>query len=301
MAGRRYQSNNGVIAGLVSSMIKDGTYSVKTIAHTQEHAKIITRYLSDNSLYDLTADDVKDIALAMASDGLAVSTQKTYINTLKALLKFIDNPAYKTRVIFQADTRPRVDWLNIDQSRAVLDSAILSPVERIAVTLALTMGLRRVEIVRLTLKDINITREYITVLGKGRAGGKLRLVPFHARFMPALNEWLAHRAYLCVKARNDPPDNLLIWVGTDGIAHEYNAVKGSGIDGVIRRASKAVNVPFSCHTLRRTFGRIMWLAGVPVVTIARILGHSSTEQTLSYIGANLDDMADAMNTIKGIL
>lgn len=298
---RRYQSTDSVRVALISSMVKDGTYSVKTIQHMDEHARIVARYLGDMSLYDLSPDDLKDIALTMASEKLAISTQKTYIHTIKALLKFVNNPTYKTRVLFQADTRPRVDWLDIQQARAVLDSPILSPVERIAVTLALCMGLRRVEIVRLSLRDINLTREYITVTGKGRAGGKLRLVPFHDRFRNVLTEWLAHRAQLCVRARNDPPDNLLIWVGTDRIAHEYNAVKGSGIDGVIRRASRAVNVPFSAHTLRRTFGRIMWLAGVPVVTIARILGHSSTEQTLLYIGANLDDMAGAMNTIKGIL
>lgn len=298
---KRYASTDNIISALVSRMIADGSYSPKTIAHMAEHCQIIKRYIGDASLYDFTAEDVRQIAQRMKSDGLAVSTQKSYMFALNALLKHIKNPAYDTRIIYQADTRPRVDWLTPEQARQVLNSILLNPIERISITLALCMGLRRVEIVRLKLSDINLSREYVQVTGKGRAGGKLRLVPFHERFKPALDDWLRARALIVARARNAPPDNLLIWLATDRTAHEYNAVKASGIDGLIRRASKTIGVHFSAHTLRRTFGRTLWLAGVPVVTIARILGHSSTEQTLTYIGANLDDMAQAMHQIGGIL
>lgn len=298
---RRYANTDNIISSLVQTMRADGTYSPKSIAHMSEHARIVKRYIGDASLYEFTAEDVRRIALDMANDGLAVSTQKSYIFALKALLKHINNPAYSTRIIYQADTRPRVDWLTPDQARQVLNSDLLRPIDRLAVVLALCMGLRRVEIVRLKVSDINLEREYITVTGKGRAGGKLRLVPFHERFKPALDGYLKDRALIVRSARNTAPDNLLIWMGTDRIVHEYNAVKASGIDGLIRHASKLIGVKFSAHTLRRTFGRILWLSGVPVVTIARILGHSSTEQTLTYIGANLDDMAQAMHQIGGIL
>lgn len=299
---RRYQSTDSVITALISRMIADGTYSPKTLAHTREHCKLVKRWLGDTSLYEISAEDMRDIARQMADDGLAVSTQKSYIFALKAMLKHIKNPAYSTRIIYQADIRPRVDWLTIEDARRVLDSDLLTPIQRVAVVLALCMGLRRVELVRLRLQDINLSREYITVTGKGRAGGKLRLVPFHARFKPALMSYLEVRGKMAVKARNKAPDNLLIWLDrADGNAYAYNAVKASGIDGLIRRASLAVGVKFSAHTLRRTFGRTLWLSGVPVVTIARILGHSSTEQTLTYIGANLDDMTAGMATIEGIL
>ena len=298
---RRYQSTDAVISAIMSDMIADGGYSPKTIHHMGEHCRIVKRYLDDTNLYDISAEDVRNIHNLMVADGLAVSTQKSYMFALFAMLRRINNPSYNTRIVYQADTRPRVDWLTPEQAHTVLESPVISSIQRLAVVLALCMGLRRVELVRLSLKDINLEREYITVTGKGRAGGKLRLVPFHERFKPALEDWLKDRAQIVARARNAPPNNLLIWLDWDGTAREYNAIKASGIDGLIRRASRAVGVQFSAHTLRRTFGRILWLSGVPVVTIARILGHSSTEQTLSYIGANLDDMAGAMNTIKGIL
>ncbi len=284
---------------MVFKMAKEGTYSPKSIAHMKEHCTLVKRYIGDSSLYEMTSTDVRDIALQMASEGLAVSTQKSYIFALKSMLKFVKNPAHTTRIVFQADTRPKVDWLSVDQAHALLQADCLSSAEYLAVVLALCMGLRRVEIVRLRMRDICVSEKYITVIGKGPRGGKLRLVPFHPRFIPALESYLKTRARYVSMGRNTPPDNVFIWYSRqDHRTCEYNAVKGSGMDGLIRRASRKMGFHFSAHTLRRTFGRLMWLSGVPVVTIAKILGHSSTEQTLQYIGANLDDMADAMRTFS---
>lgn len=51
---------------------------------------------------------------------------------------------------------------------------------------------------------------------------------------------------------------------------------------------------FSNHTLRRTFGRNLFHAKVPLETIMEFLGHSSTLETLKYLGINLGDMDEGM-------
>lgn len=293
---RRYATTDRVISALIQDMRASGLYSEKTIAHAREHALLIVPYLDDKTLYQISPEDVRAIHSRMVTKGLAVATQKSYIHALRTLLKFVNNPAYSTRIIYQADTRPRVDWLTYNQASAILN-ADLPNIQRLVIVMGLCMGLRRVEMVRLKISDIDVSNQYVNVIGKGRAGGKLRLVPFHSRFMPALEGWLKDRARIVAKSRTIP-DNVLIWYDRQHhTAKPYNAVKGSGIDGLVRRASKSLGVHFSAHTLRRTFGRLLWLAGVPVVTIARIMGHSSTEQTLTYIGANLDDMASALNKL----
>lgn len=296
---RRYENASKVQNALITSMILDKGYSPKTIAHAREHTSIvIKKYLGDRSLYDFTADDMRQIAQDMQSSGLAVSTQKSYIFALRSLLRFVKNPASETPVIYQADIRPCVDWLTPDQAQDVLNCTLPAN-QRLAVVLCLCMGLRKVELIRLRLQDIDHNRECINVIGKGRAGGKLRLVPFHQRFKQALDDYMRWRHDVTARAKAPAPDNLFIWYSRhDRQAHAYNAVKASGMDCLIRRASVASGVRFSSHTLRRTFGRIMWLSGVPVVVIARMLGHSSTEQTLQYIGANLDDMAGAMDVFS---
>ena len=290
---RQYDSAVNVQKALIRHMIEDGGYSPKTIAHAKEHTSIVIKnYLGDRSLYDITPADMRQIVQSM--NNLAVATQKSYIFALRSLLRFVHNPASETPVILQADIRPCVDWLTPEEAQTVLNAPLHS-IERLAVILCLCMGLRKIELIRLRLQDIDEDKEYITVTGKGRAGGKLRLVPFHERFKPALAEWLTVRKELVRGSIYDAPDNLFIWLDRQHReVKPYNAVKASGMDRLIRRASERCGVHFSAHTLRRTFGRILWLSGVPVVTIAKILGHSSTEQTLLYIGANLDDMAGAM-------
>lgn len=296
---RRYENTEAIAKALIRSMVKDGSYSAKTIAHAKEHLQIlIGKYLGDRSLYDYTPEDVKQFVNNLSNSGLAISTQKSYFHTLKSLLRFIGNQSSETKVTFQADIRPCVDWLTPDEAQIVLNTPLPCN-ERLAIILALCMGLRKVEIIRLRLQDIDHSKQCVNVIGKGRAGGKLRLVPFHARFIPALEEYNQYRAGLIQKAKGETPDNLLVWFDrSNKRVMPYNSVKASGMDCLIRRASVTCGVHFSAHTLRRTFGRLMWLSGVPVVVIARILGHSSTEQTLEYIGANLDDMAGAMRVFS---
>ena len=294
---RRFANIENIRQSLINQMEQDGTYSPKTLLHMASDCKIVSRYVS-KSLYDIDSGDVRQIAQRIASEGLAVATQKDYLFALKQMLRHIDNPAWTTRLVFQADVRPRVDWLTPEQAQAVLDSEDVTPTQHLVIVLALCMGLRKVEIAHLRTQDLNITNEYTMVRGKGRAGGKLRLVPFHARFLPALDRYLGVRGNVILRARNNAPDELIIWFDRHThTARPYEAVKGSGLDCLIRRASQSIGVHFSAHTLRRTFGRLLWLSGVPVVTIAKILGHSSTEQTLEYIGANLDDMASAMDQL----
>lgn len=296
---RRFTDYAHIRQALLDRMKNDGQYSPKTILHMEWDTRLAERFLGGMSLYDLSADDLKKIARNMAKSGLAVATQKDYIFALKQMLKLIGNPAWQAHIQFQADTRPHVDWLSPEDARKVLDSEVITPTQHLVIVLALCMGLRKVEIARLRIRDICPTGQYITVIGKGRAGGKLRLVPYHKRFNGALLSYLGYRAEIVTRARNGGPEELLVWY--DRHTHTvspYESVKGSGLDYLIRNASKAIGVKFSAHTLRRTFGRLLWLSGVPVVTIAKILGHSSTEQTLEYIGANLDDMTDAMQQLS---
>jgi len=62
------------------------------------------------------------------------------------------------------------------------------------------------------------------------------------------------------------------------------------IAGLVERTS----IPFFFHTLRRTGGRHYWECGVPIETIAKMMGHKSIDMTLRYIGVEMDDMQKAM-------
>jgi hypothetical protein len=82
-----------------------------------------------------------------------------------------------------------------------------------------------------------------------------------------------------------------------------NAEKKSGVDGILKRLKNKVEavyereIDFSNHTLRRTGGRMLWKAKVPLEVIKEILGYEDTKQTVRYLGLNLDDQDEAMRRL----
>ena len=77
-------------------------------------------------------------------------------------------------------------------------------------------------------------------------------------------------------------------------AGSYAEHSGALDDKVIVPLRERLGFHFANHTLRRTFGRRLFHAEVPVETISKFLGHESTVETLKYIGVNLDDMDEGM-------
>ena len=239
---------------------------------------------------DVKKRDVLGFMESMRSEGLCVTTQRGYIVALKRLCQHCHNNVFDTMILtWSPDLRQNVEWLEKAQAAELL-TAPMDARENIIVTLMLCMGLRRIEVIRLNVADIG--DGWITVTGKGRLGGKLRTVPFHPRFESALKRWMEYRSKIL---GSETSDALIIYRHGKRISR-YSA-KGSAIDNIVRTVGNRVGFGVSCHTLRRTFGRLLWMSGVKVETIARILGHTSTVQTLRYIGVNLDDMVEGMNKL----
>jgi len=65
----------------------------------------------------------------------------------------------------------------------------------------------------------------------------------------------------------------------------------------LKWVAKRTNLKFTNHTLRRTYGRTLWLVGIPIESIAKLMGHEDTKTTILYLGLNMDDMSDAMQRL----
>ncbi|MDG6226216.1 MAG: site-specific integrase, partial [Candidatus Thermoplasmatota archaeon] len=89
-----------------------------------------------------------------------------------------------------------------------------------------------------------------------------------------------------------PPEWIIYW--TTGRVQRLTTLKETMADNMISAISERSGIIFTAHTLRRSYGRSLFEAGVPLVTIARILGHSSVKTTERYLGINDDDIAEGM-------
>ncbi|MBR4225347.1 MAG: site-specific integrase [Candidatus Methanomethylophilaceae archaeon] len=238
-------------------------------------------------------------------EGLAVSTGKGYVNALKLYCSAAGNYSKKKKLPWSTDYRPNADWLTNSQCRKLM-KADLNPEQRMIVHLELCLGLRRVDSIRLRSEYIDWEGRKLTVLGKGHGKGKFRDVDFNTTDAPGMNtervfrDYMEYREAMITVARGrDPsakvPDRLLIYMsrGRLGAFSE----KGVAIDNRIKEVSAIVGVPFSNHTLRRTFGRNLFQNGVKVEDIAAILGHKDTKTTLRYLGLDRVDHSSHMNML----
>lgn len=289
------ESVETAIRSYVRDMERKGGYSRTTIMSTIRTGNAVFRIagmFQEGSIpRNVTADTVRK-TLEYMKENYTVSTQKLYFFYLKELMRASDNHAYEDiRVVYPTDIRPNVDWLSLDDAMTLLRTELPS-LERMIVVLGLCHGLRRAEMEHLHTYDIHEKEKFITVLGKGSGGGKLRSVHFHPIFHTVFKDWMDTRSRLAQQSREDESDNALL-VYKKGV--KLKGYSRQTIATIVEKLSKRLGIKFSCHTLRRTFGREMYHSGVRIETIAKIMGHSSTEMTLRYIGINLEDQAIAMN------
>lgn len=162
-------------------------------------------------------------------------------------------------------------WLTRDQLVKLYRGA--TGAARVLVALEGFNGLRRVEVLRLRVKDVLLEEDALLVLGKGRHGGKWRKVPIARAGRTVLRGAIEG---------HDPYDRLL-------------PLSRSGADALLARAARAAGfdstkVKVSHHDLRRTFGRLAHAAGMDLVQLKNLLGHASVEMTVHYIGLDAETM-----------
>jgi site-specific recombinase XerD len=133
-------------------------------------------------------------------------------------------------------------------------------------------GLRRSEVVALTLEDYTVENGALKVRGKGN---KERLVYLSGAASEALGDWLM--------LRGDHAGALFHPVRKNGSIYKDAKVTDSAIYKALRkRALQAGVKSFSPHDLRRTFVGDLLERGADIVTVQQLAGHASVSTTAKY-------------------
>jgi integrase/recombinase XerD len=140
----------------------------------------------------------------------------------------------------------------------------------IVVLTLLDCGLRAGELVNLTLKDLDLARRSLQVMGKG---SREREVYFGRRLARVLREWLNRRTLQL------PGDALFSTRNGDPL-NRHHLIK---VLHRLRDEAKISGVRVSPHTLRHTFATSFIRNGGDPFALQRLLGHSHIETTLLYV------------------
>lgn len=224
-------------------------------------------------------EDVRAYYFFLVDSGLSTATQSSYINTLLEFLKFNRNSMCKGMRIRISISRTNVDWLEESEVARMIAAAKYPPL-RGALVLMAYCGLRRKEVAELHRKNVAVNR--LTVQGKGR---KERVIPLDRAF------WDAMRPFVEWSAEQPTSDSFIFYTDRAGRTGSY---RPDSLNRLLKDHGDALGVHLSPHTLRRSFGRHLYKRGCPLAELQVLMGHSTMEMTIRYLGIGDQDISDAM-------
>ncbi len=264
------------------------------------------KYGHKPALADITPLDVRDYRTHLQQ--VCNLTPRTVNRRLSSMRVFLEwaieagylaiNPAARIRGIKLVEVEPR--WLTRTEQhrllnalkRAVQSAQTMAGAEtsqalrdRAIVAMLLNTGLHVLELVELTLVDLNITEQKGSVYVRDGKGGKARTVPLNATARNAL------AVYLDVRAEGQG-DHLFL--GQRGPISSRQVLR---ILKKYARQSGLEPEVVTAHTLRHTFGKNLIDAGVSIDQAATLMGHASLNTTRLYTTLDTNDLQRAVEKL----
>lgn len=217
-----------------------------------------------------------------------------FLNTEKGLevpYEFVLSlPVIRKKKIFRPLTRDE-----IQQTIAQIDrSTVIGKRDYAIILLSARCGLRGSDIIHLKLTDIDWRGKNIKLIQK-KTGAPL-VLPFLPDVGEALKEYILNgrpdtsSEYIFLRAVHP----YLPFRRTIVLSHLWSGYQRKA--GIERYAHDGKGF----HALRRTLGKELTLAEVPVTTTAQILGHQSWDSTKQYISLDTEHLKECALDLTGI-
>ncbi len=159
--------------------------------------------------------------------------------------------------------------LDIDEIRQIL-ACCESPRDKLLITFFVDTGVRLSELCSLNWSDINVENGSVVVReGKGK---KFRVIGVGIKTRRLLLKYKS-----LIGNEKSAPESPL-----------FQTVHGKrftpmGLRSVLIRLSEKSEVEFSAHVLRRSFAKLSVKAGMNLIYIQSLMGHSNIETTRNYV------------------
>ena len=151
------------------------------------------------------------------------------------------------------------------------------------IELLYSTGLRVSEVANLKLKDINLKKSEIKILGKGN---KERIVIFNNKSKEKIISYLKN-------------DKRYISIKTEALFQNKfkEALSTRSIQRILKKYLNfsGINSKYSTHTLRHTFATHLLEGGADIKVIQQLMGHSSPETTKIYTHVSSSTLKNVYN------
>lgn len=144
--------------------------------------------------------------------------------------------------------------------------------DRAIAGLMLLSGLRSAEVLGLEVRDVDIGRGWVRVIGKG---DKERRVPLDTDVAGAIQTYL-----LAERPLTESPRLFIVAKGP----HRGQPLTSAGLRTIFRYHRERAGVPAGHpHALRHTFGTALAEAGVDLAVIKELMGHEHVDTVAAYV------------------
>ena len=239
-------------------------------------------------LHFLTIEHL-DAFMAELNEGLALSTRKTYRSYLRGLLAYL----YHERKILRKELAPLLvgpplfakakppKFLRHHEVQKLFDNLKLSTPAHIRtyaiVHLAYSLGLRPVEINKITLDDISFTKGELAV--RHRKGKNPMTMPVPENTMRAI------AAYVL---RGRPKSQCRSLFLT--LQPPYRPASAAVVAHRITKAMRQAGLSSSAYWLRHTYAQNLLEAGASIYELKEMLGHDNIQTTSRYVHIHIQLM-----------
>ena len=248
--------------------LRSKRYSPNTIKTYSDSLRTFFRFCSEKPIDELDTDDVirfnNDYILRK---GLSASFQNQVINAIKLFYRKRFNKNMEPDHLHRPRREKRLpNVLSKEEVKALIE-APTNVKHRAMLSLIYACGLRRGELLNLTLKDIQSDRNLLFI--RQSKGKKDRLVPLSMKLLDLLRTY-----YKIYKPKQ--------WL-FEG-EHEGNKYSEKSLENVMKQSLQKAGIhkKASLHWLRHSYATHLLENGTDLRYIQELLGHSSSRTTEIY-------------------
>jgi len=294
----------------LSNFMQVRRYSKRTVETYLYWIRYYIRFHKLRHPSELGADAIEQFLTHLAVDRtVAASTQALALNALAFLYNtFLQQPIGNIGTFRRSSRQQKLpSVLTVDEVRRLLDA--LTGMSLLMASLLYGSGLRRIELVRLRVRDVDVNQLQLRIWnGKG---AKHRFVTLAPELVPALQRQISQIKIL-LEQDQAGSDYAGVWM-PDALARKYPSASTllgwqylfpatklsydpgthflrrhhfdeSALNKLVRGAARRAQLDqeVTCHTLRHSFATHLLQSGADIRTVQQQLGHNDVKTTEIY-------------------
>lgn len=267
-------------------------YAAKSLTLFEQSLTSFGDFIGTDDVNAITAEDLDAYRLHLVDRGLSPATLEVYLRTVRRFFAWLadeqilfDNPAESLAI-----PKPPRKLLPVPTEKEM--SSLLAAIDistpcgirdRAMIETAYSTGVRREELIALTIFDADLDASTLRVVGKGR---KERIVPLGKQAVHWLRQYLkgSRRKLLAEELNTDA-----LWISRRGKPWTYAAIAQT----LNRHTKQAGLKAISPHGIRRACATHMLRAGAHPVQLQMLLGHSTLQTLSQYLRVSITDLQKA--------